>query len=79
MGLLAHGRAELVGQALDELRRRAREHGGELVASHASQCLVRPKALREYVRDAPDQSLRGKRTVPLDHIAVSIHVDGEKR
>jgi hypothetical protein len=77
--LLAYARAEPVGEALDELRRRAAEHGGELVAPHASQCLIWLKALREYVRDAPDQSLRGARTAPMDQIAVCVHVDGEKR
>ena len=39
--LLAHARAESVGEALDELRRRVAEHGSELVASHASQCVIR--------------------------------------
>ncbi len=65
--------------ASGEVRRRAGEHGGELVASHAGQCLVRSKALREYVRDAPDQSLRVGRAVPPDHLAISVYVDAEKR
>jgi hypothetical protein len=77
--LLADGRAEPVGQAPDELRRRVAEHGGELVASHASQGLIRKKALGEYVRDASDQSLCGAFTVPVDHIAVRVDVDREQR
>ena len=69
----------LVSHALYEKRRRPGDHGGELVASHAGQCRVWSKALREYQRDASDQSLGGARTMPPDHIAVSVHVDAEKR
>ena len=77
--LLAHGRAEPVGQALDERGRRDVEYGGELVASHAGQCVIGPQALGKDVRDGLDQSLRGSRAVPPDHLPVPVHVDGQKR
>ncbi len=59
--------------------RRVAEDGGELVAAHAGQCVIGPEALCKHVRDSLDQSLRGSRTVPLDHIAVPVHVHGQKR
>jgi hypothetical protein len=55
------------------------EDGGELVASHARQRVIGPEALRKDARDGLDQSLRGSRTVLPDHIAVPVHVDGQKR
>ena len=73
--VLSHSRAEIVGDGPDELWRRTRKRGVEFVASHAGQRLIRSKAPGEHVRDASDQRLRGARTVALDHLAVSIHVD----
>ena len=59
--------------------RRVAEDGGELVAAHAGQRVIGPEALGKDVRDGLDQLLRGSRTVPLDHIVVPVHVDGQQR
>ena len=77
--MTARGRAEPVGQALAERGRRVADYGGELVAAHAGQRVIGPEALCKDVRDGLDQPLRGSRAVPLDHIAVPVHVDGQKR
>ena len=55
------------------------DYGGELVASHAGQCVIGPQALGKYLRDGLDHSLRGSRTVPPDHIPIPVDVDGHKR
>jgi hypothetical protein len=55
------------------------EDGGELVAAHAGQCVIGPEALGKDVRDGLDQLLCDSRTVPLDHIVVPVHVDGQQR